>query len=80
MKVKIQQWGNSLGIRIPKVYASDVHLYKGAVVDITTVKGKLVIMPVEEPEFSLEELLSDITSKNIHHEIDTGAPRGKETW
>lgn len=80
MKVKIQQWGNSLGIRIPKAYASDIRLHKGSMVDITKVKGKLVIMPVEELEFSLEELLSGITGKNIHHEIDTGVPAGKEVW
>ncbi len=80
MKVKIQQWGHSLGIRIPKAYARDVSLRKGSVVDITEAKGKLVIIPVEEPEFSLKELLSGITNKNIHHEVDTGAPAGKEVW
>jgi antitoxin MazE len=80
MKVKIQQWGHSLGIRIPKAYAHDACLRKGSVVDITKAKGKIVIMPAEEPEFSLKELLSGITSKNIHHEVDTGTPSGKEVW
>jgi len=63
MKVKIQQWGNSLGIRIPKAYTHDVHLCKGSVVEISKAKGKLVIIPVEEPEFSLKELLSGITEE-----------------
>ena len=80
MKVKIKQWGNSLGIRIPKAYTHDVCLRKGSVVDITKAKGKIVIIPVEESEFSLKELLSGITKKNIHHEVDTGSIVGKEVW
>lgn len=38
------------------------------------------IMPVEELEHSLEGILSSISSKNMHYEIDAGAPAGKEAW
>lgn len=30
--------------------------------------------------YSLQELLSKITSKNIHKAIDAGVKRGKEVW
>jgi len=43
MHVKIQKWGNSLALRIPKSYAEDIKLHKGAVVDIREAEGKLII-------------------------------------
>lgn len=31
-----------------------------------------------EPDFTLEDLLAGITPENVHEEIQTGKPRGKE--
>ncbi|MEK7851985.1 MAG: AbrB/MazE/SpoVT family DNA-binding domain-containing protein [Deltaproteobacteria bacterium] len=80
MQLKVQQWGNSLALRIPKTYAADIKLRKGSVIDITETEGQLVIKPVEEQESTLMQLLDGVTRKNIHHEIDTGVPVGKEIW
>ena len=33
-----------------------------------------------EPDFTLEDLLAGITPENVHEEIRTGKPRGKEIW
>jgi antitoxin component of MazEF toxin-antitoxin module len=40
----------------------------------------LKIKPVEEQEYALEELLSGITAENIHDEVLTGIPQGRESW
>ena len=45
MTTKVQQWGNSLALRIPKSFAKDVHLSKGASVDLSVDGGRLVIRP-----------------------------------
>lgn len=80
MHVKVQQWGNSLALRIPKTYAADIKLHKGSVIDISESEGKLVVKLVEEPEQTLKQLLAGITQENIHHEVDTGLPVGNEIW
>ncbi len=80
MQIKVQQWGNSLALRIPKTYAQDIKLHKGSVVDISESEGKIIIKPVEEPVLTLEKLLEEVTEENIHHEVDTGSPVGNEIW
>ena len=80
MQIKIQQWGHSLALRIPKTYAADIKLQKGTVVDILETKGRLVIKPIEEPLPTLEQLLAKVTKENIHHGTDTGFSVGNETW
>jgi antitoxin MazE len=42
--------------------------------------GRIVIEPVREKKYKLEDLLKGITKDNIHQEIDFGAPQGKEIW
>jgi antitoxin MazE len=80
MNVKVHKWGNSLGIRIPKVFADTVNIKKESTVNLSFVEGKIIITPVSEPEYKLEDLLSTITEKNIHKEFSTGEPAGKEIW
>ena len=41
---------------------------------------KLVVVPIEEPELTLEILVEQITPMNRHEEIETGAPLGAEVW
>ena len=76
MNAKVQKWGNSLALRIPRSLARDADLTTGSVVDITVRDGRIVMDPHPGPAHSLEELLSGVTKKNIHSEIDTGAPVG----
>jgi antitoxin MazE len=80
MLVQIQKWGNSLAIRIPKSFAKETAIDQGSLLDLSIVDGKLVATPITEREYSLEALLAGVTEENIHSEIDTGEPVGKEIW
>ena len=81
METKIQKWGNSLALRIPKALADETGLKLNSKVNLTMKKGKLVIEPVkEENDYMLEELLSQVNDSNIHREYDFGSPSGKESW
>ena len=80
MTTKIQQWGNSLALRIPKAFAVEANLYKGAVVDVSEEGGKIILTPVKKRKFTLESLLAGVTKENIHSEISTGKRVGKEIW
>ena len=80
MRSKIQQWGNSLALRIPKPFAEEAGLSRHAEIDLSLQDGKIVIFPVEDPEPTLEALLAGVTEENLHSEVDTGPPVGKEVW
>ncbi len=80
MKMQIQKWGNSLALRIPKSFAVESKVEQGSTVEVSLEKGKIVVTPVAEPEYSLGGLLAKVTKENIHAETDTGYPVGKEAW
>jgi antitoxin MazE len=80
MLTKIQKWGNSLALRIPKAFALDAHLVNDSLVEISIVDGQIIITPVAVPSWTLEELLAGINKNNIHHEVDTGFAVGNEVW
>ena len=80
MHTKIQKWGNSLGLRIPKSFAAEAQVEAGSTVDLTVEDGELVIKPIRRRKYSLRELLKAVNSKNIHREVETGEPVGVEAW
>ncbi len=80
MKVQIQKWGNSLALRIPKSFAVESKVKQGSMVEVSLEQGKIVVAPISEPEFTLEDLLAKVTKRNLHEEVDTGSSLGKEVW
>ena len=80
MRSKVQMWGNSLALRIPKPFAVEAGLDRNTPVEISLKQGRLVISKAIRDEYSLTELLNGITSENIHREVDFGAPVGNEVW
>ena len=79
MTTQVGKWGNSLAVRIPGSYAKDLDLGEGMELDVTVVDGALLLRP-RRREYSLEELLAQITPENIHEETDWGKPVGRESW
>jgi antitoxin MazE len=77
MDTVISKWGNSLGIRIPKLLAKELHLKNGSRVDIIIDNKKIIIRPKQN--ISINDILSKINKKNIHNEIKFGIPEGNET-
>ncbi len=80
MRTRIQKWGNSLALRIPKPYAEETEITENSAVDVTVRNGRLVVVPVTEPDLSLEQLAARITPQNRHGETETGEPVGNEAW
>ena len=80
MKTSVQKWGNSLALRIPKAFAEQTRLRKGASVSLTLQNGSMVVKPLGRRKYSLKELVSKITPQNRHPETDWGPPVGKEIW
>jgi len=80
MRSRVQKWGNSLAVRIPKPFAAEVGLTEDADVEISLRDGELVVAPSRGSHYSLAELLKSVTSGNIHREVDTGGRVGREAW
>ncbi|MFN8510611.1 MAG: AbrB/MazE/SpoVT family DNA-binding domain-containing protein [Deinococcaceae bacterium] len=80
MLIKVQKWGNSLALRIPKAFAVDAQLENNSSVEINIVKGKIVVTPVAVPAWTLGALLAGVTKDNLHTEVDTGLAVGNEAW
>lgn len=78
-QARIQKWGNSLAIRIPKPFALEVGLEQNSLVTVSIKEGKLLLEPVKS-SYSLEELLAKVTANNLHHEVETGPTVGNEAW
>ena len=71
--MRVQKWGNSLAVRIPRPFAEEVNLQENTPVDVSVRSGKLVVVPVPEPELTLEQLVQLITPENRHDEIAADA-------
>jgi len=80
MLSKIQKWGNSLAVRIPKVMADEMKARDGTSVQMTVKEQILVIEPIPEARWTLAALLTGVTDENRHGEWDSGEPLGRETW
>lgn len=77
MKTVIRTWGNSLAIRIPKVFAIQMGIGSGKEVELSLEEKSLRIAAVEQ---DLEKLLTHVTPQNLHGETSTGSVVGREVW
>ncbi len=77
--VRIKKWGNSLALRIPKHMADEMELGEDSLVEIKRERGNLVLVPLRK-EYSLDDLIAQITPDNTHSEIGPDNLLGNEAW
>jgi antitoxin MazE len=80
MRTRVQKWGNSLAVRIPKAVATEANLTEGETVEIRPARGSVLLKAVRPRKYDLDELMAKVTKKNLHKEWDIGAPVGREVW
>jgi antitoxin MazE len=80
VKTRVQKWGNSLAVRIPKAFAEEVGITDDTTIEMRLVKGGLVIEPITPYLPTLADLLEQVTDENLHGEWDTGPAQGRESW
>ena len=78
METRVQKWGNSLALRIPKPLAAQIGLEPDSRVKLSLRGEELVIEPVSPSDLNLDDLLARVTEHNLHGEVDTGPPTGGE--
>lgn len=57
-KLTIQQWGNSLAVRIPAAIARSARFAVGQPVEVTVQDTSVVVKPVGEPKLTLAQKLA----------------------
>ena len=80
MRSKVQLWGNSLALRIPKYIANQIKIINGSDVDVSLEEEKIIIKPIKDNQELLDDLLSKMNHDNIHKESDFGEPVWGEIW
>jgi antitoxin MazE len=80
MKVMVKKWGNSASVRIPAAVMAAAALSLDQAVDVREEGGRIVIEPIREETFDLDDLVAGITDAHRHDAVGTGAPRGREFW
>lgn len=72
METRVQKWGNSLVLRIPKPFANRIGLEPDSPVELSLRGRELIIAPVKSSDLKLDDLLAQVTEHNLHDEVDTG--------
>jgi len=80
MFTKIQKWGNSLAVRIPKAFADEMKMSEKSSIKMMLQDGALHIVPEEEKEWKLDDLLAGVNTDNIPKEWDMGSAVGRERF
>ncbi len=80
MRTKVQNWGNSLAIRIPRTFARETRIDDGTEVDLKLQSGRLIISRPRGQRHTLRSLLAKVRAGNRHSEADWGDAKGGEVW
>lgn len=79
MNAQVDKSGNSFVVRIPETCAEELKLEDGMKLEIICVdRGLLLRLP--NREYTLDELLDQITPENVHAETEWGTAVGREAW
>jgi len=79
VKTKVQKWGNSLSVRLPKTVAQEMGLQVNDILEIEIDDHRLILEARKDQEYRLTNLMKEVTEDNLHTEISVGAPVGNET-
>lgn len=79
MTTTIQKWGNSQGIRLPKILLDSINWQENEELEIKAENGKLVIEKKNERK-NIAELFADFEGEYEPISVDWGNPVGEELW
>ena len=83
MTTTIQKWGNSHGIRIPKLILETLQWHDNDEITVSTEDNRLIIekaAPMQKQKPTIMELFAEYDGDYQPDEIDWGEPVGGEVW
>ena len=79
-KLTIQQWGNSLAVRIPAAVARSAHFAVGQPVELSVEDVGVIVKPVGVPKLTLAQKLAIYDPEKHGGEAMATEPIGKEVF
>lgn len=80
MEVRLQKWGNSVGIRIPSNFLKALKLNKDEEVNMLQEEDKIIITKIKNKRISLKDRIKDYNENNLCKDFSWDDARGKEIW
>lgn len=80
IRASVGKWGNSAAVRLPATIMTQANFSAQQPINILLSKGRIILEPVNSPEFDLDEMLAQIQPEHLHGEIYFGGPAGKEVF
>jgi antitoxin MazE len=77
---RVQKWGNSQGLRLPKQVLDLADIAIGEEVEIAVANQQIVVKKTTRPKYNLAELVSRIPQGYKTKEVDWGRAVGQEEW
>ena len=76
----VQQWGNSLAVRIPAAIARSAHFSVGLPVELSLLETGLILTPMGPPKLSLAQKLALFDPAKHGGEVMVTEPLGQEEY
>lgn len=81
MAYRVQKWGNSNGVRIPKVHLEALNIKSGDPINIVRDENKIIITKAEREKASLKQRIKKYVGSDVDDEEFTwDEAKGKEIW
>ena len=80
MEARLQKWGNSAGIRIPKSFLKTLNLNTNDEVNISMEEDKIIISKINKKRISLKNRIKKYTGQNLSKDFKWDDNRGREIW
>ena len=80
MTTKVQKWGNSQGVRIPKMILDSVKWKENEKILIIVEGDKIIMEKANEEGKNIKELFENYNEEYEPINIDWGEPKGEEIW
>jgi antitoxin MazE len=77
---RVQKWGNSQGLRLPKQLLELAGIAVGEEVEIAVADHQITVRKAARPKLDLADLVARIPKDYKAQEVDWGRPVGKEAW
>ena len=80
MVSRVQRWGNSQGLRLPKHILESANISVGDDLEVIPQEGQIILKKVSKRKFDLAEMVSRMPRNYKVREESFGKPVGKEEW
>jgi len=79
MQTRVQKWGNSKAVRLPKAIVEEAGFKEDDQVELFVRDGNIVIAPSKK-HLKLEDRVAEYDGQYSPGEWETGEPEGDEIW